>query len=72
MEFENIKNDKTKKITFKKVEQFKKQGFSSDFYKKAREQRSIISPTFADRFIREFLLEQEEADKIMDKRLCNT
>lgn len=54
------------------MEQFKKQGFSSDFYKKAREQRSIISPTFADRFIREFLLEQEEADKIMDKRLCNT
>lgn len=69
--FENIKNDKKENITIKKVAQFEKQGFSSDFYKKIREQRSIMSPTFADRFIREFVLEQEEADKIMDKRLCN-
>lgn len=70
--FENIKNDKKNNITIKNVSQFKKQGFSSAFYKKIKEQRSIMTPTFADRFIREFILEQEEADRIMDKRLCNT
>lgn len=69
--FENIQNGKTKNVTFKKVEQFQKQGFSSDFFKKVREQRSIITPTFADRFIREFILTQEQADKIMENKFYN-
>lgn len=69
--FEDIRKEKTKIISFT-LSQFKKKGFDSEFYKNERKKRSLITPDFADRFIREFIFSQEKADQIFKDRFCNT